>query len=261
MKTVVYYFTGTGNSFKIAKDLQNSLENCEIINIFNKTKNVNLKEKDNIGLVFPIHMFGVPNAVIQFIKQLPFSDKHYFFAIANYGGKTPIFTFNDLLKILKNKKVKTGFMQIIKMPINYTPFFGAIPEKMQNRLFKREESFIEEISKTIKKNEILKFKKTPFNLFSLLLPLFALVRKMVKKMDKKFYITDKCNGCTICEKVCPLNNIKIVENKPIWQHNCSQCFACISWCPQSAIEYGKSTIGKTRYHNPNISIDEIMLRR
>ncbi|MBB2183251.1 4Fe-4S binding protein [Lachnospiraceae bacterium MD1] len=54
-------------------------------------------------------------------------------------------------------------------------------------------------------------------------------------------------GCRICEKACPLNNISMVNKKPIWGENCTHCMACISKCPKKAIEFGNTTQGKTRY--------------
>ena len=39
-----------------------------------------------------------------------------------------------------------------------------------------------------------------------------------------------------------------MENgKPRWADNCTQCMACIARCPKQAVEYGKSSVGKTRY--------------
>lgn len=34
--------------------------------------------------------------------------------------------------------------------------------------------------------------------------------------------------------------------------------ACIQYCPNEAIEYGKKTIGRKRYKNPNISLKEMI---
>ncbi len=64
---------------------------------------------------------------------------------------------------------------------------------------------------------------------------------------KKFYTTDECIGCDLCEKLCPLNNIKLLDKKPTWGNNCIHCTACINRCPKEAIEYGKKTQGKNRY--------------
>ena len=68
-----------------------------------------------------------------------------------------------------------------------------------------------------------------------------------KLTAKDFFATDKCVACGKCEKLCPLNNIKITDQKPVWDKNCTHCMACIGNCPTDAIEYGNMTQGKERY--------------
>ena len=34
-----------------------------------------------------------------------------------------------------------------------------------------------------------------------------------------------------------MNNIELVEGKPVWQGNCTHCMACIGGCPAGAIAY------------------------
>ena len=70
----------------------------------------------------------------------------------------------------------------------------------------------------------------------------------IKLKDKDFYVNDKCIGCGKCEKLCPLNNVKMVDKKPTWNGSCTHCMACIGNCPTSAIEYGTITKGKERYN-------------
>ena len=48
MGTTIYYFTGTGNSLKIAKDLKNELGNTELIQICNKNMEISIKNQMNI---------------------------------------------------------------------------------------------------------------------------------------------------------------------------------------------------------------------
>ncbi|WP_420314690.1 4Fe-4S binding protein [Blautia massiliensis (ex Durand et al. 2017)] len=45
-----------------------------------------------------------------------------------------------------------------------------------------------------------------------------------------------------------MNNIVFENGKPIWGNQCTRCMACIGYCPTEAIEYGKKSIGKPRYH-------------
>ena len=58
-------------------------------------------------------------------------------------------------------------------------------------------------------------------------------------MDRKFWVDEKCNQCSLCSKVCPVQNIALQGGNPTWNHRCEQCFACLQWCPQGAIQYGK----------------------
>ena len=44
------------------------------------------------------------------------------------------------------------------------------------------------------------------------------------------------------------NNITLQTGKPVWGQNCTHCMACICYCPAEAIEYGKKSLGKPRYH-------------
>ncbi len=43
--------------------------------------------------------------------------------------------------------------------------------------------------------------------------------------------------------------ISTIQNgKPVWGGNCAHCMACICRCGAEAIEYGKKSLGKPRYH-------------
>ena len=49
-------------------------------------------------------------------------------------------------------------------------------------------------------------------------------------------------------ELCPLNNIHLENGKPVWGKNCTHCMVCICYCPKEAIEYGKKSRNKPRYH-------------
>ena len=65
---------------------------------------------------------------------------------------------------------------------------------------------------------------------------------------KGFHYTDKCISCGKCVTLCPLNNINLKNQKPVWGNNCTHCMACICGCPTQAIEYKNSTQNKGRYY-------------
>ena len=46
---------------------------------------------------------------------------------------------------------------------------------------------------------------------------------------------DKCIGCGKCEKLCPMNNIKVIDRKVVQKNQCTMCYRCINNCPMQAI--------------------------
>jgi len=59
--------------------------------------------------------------------------------------------------------------------------------------------------------------------------------------------------------VCPVGNIRMENKKPVWQHKCEQCLACLHWCPEEAIQCGRRTEGRKRYRNPEVNVKDFML--
>ena len=74
------------------------------------------------------------------------------------------------------------------------------------------------------------------------------------RSDKAFSVNGNCIHCGLCEKICPVGNIKLdeVERLPKWQGHCAMCTACLHRCPVAAIQYGKVTQGKGRYVHPEM---------
>jgi flavodoxin len=89
MGNIVFYFSGTGNSLKVAKTIANELENTEIISMA-KPGNYSLKKQyDTIGFIYPTYFWGLPKKVIEFVSNLDFGNNKnaYYYAIATYGGE------------------------------------------------------------------------------------------------------------------------------------------------------------------------------
>ena len=89
MKTQIYYFTGTGNSLAIAKELCNRLNECELISIPHELKqNRIVSDSEKVGFIFPLHYAGLPKIVFDFMNKIDVSNSDYFFSIITYAGQT-----------------------------------------------------------------------------------------------------------------------------------------------------------------------------
>ena len=61
--------------------------------------------------------------------------------------------------------------------------------------------------------------------------------------SNKLTINENCVGCGLCSKICPTQNISIVNLKAIGSDKCTMCYRCVSNCPQKAITIlGKKVI-------------------
>jgi ferredoxin len=258
MKTLLYYFTGTGNTLKIAKDLAAQLGDAEIIPIAKVIDQPSITPSaDRVGIIFPVYMWGPPLIVANFARKLQVPASTYVFAITNYGG-FPAGTLLILKDILAANKTDLSAGFGIKMPGNYTPMYGAMPAEKQQKNFARESTAIKEIAETIKanKNTVIYANNPLIN--SLFNFIYKNGSKSIPEGDKAFWIDEKCNSCGICEKVCPVRNIKMTDGKPVWLHHCEQCVSCLQWCPREAIQVGKKTAVRKRYHHPDITEQDMM---
>lgn len=248
----IFYNSATGNSLYVSKIIKEQFNDCELISISKalKEKEFNVSE-DVIGFIYPIHCGGLPIVVNEFISKLKIKNNSYIFAIGVTGGGGADSSFSQINKLLPNK---ISNYCTIKYISNYTRMGMNPTEKRAKDAIKENEGKILEFIESLKKKEIKskEFKSGIGNLG------YILWKDYYKKKDKNFNVNDKCIGCKMCEKVCPVDNIVMENSRPKWNGKCTDCMACINICPKEAINIGKSTIKKNRYFNPYIKKEELL---
>lgn len=258
MKSVIYYFSATGNSLVVARDLSEGLGGAEVLPMTRALKYGQDDSYDIIGIVFPVYMFGLPLIVANFLKAMKTKKEAYVFAVATLGG-LPGRALTLTKKILEERGIKLSAGFSVRMPGNYTPLYEAMSKEEQEKEFTLEKSRVKEIAAFVHARKKGVIEEKPF------LPNFLLYKllykggsRMIPFSDRDFWFTDACVKCGICKSVCPVANIELKDGQPVWLHHCQHCMACLQWCPVSAIQYKKSTIGRKRYHHPAICVEDIM---
>lgn len=259
MDTTIFYYTGTGNSLWVARRIAELLGRAELCAISAWKGNGSTFESETLGLIFPVYIWGVPAPVLRFIEALKGARSQYVFAVAVNGGQVS----NTLVQLhramaVHGLQLSSGFQ--ITMPSNYIPWGGPGPKKEQYRRFHEAQEKISRIAHVIRNGQCLPVEKGPLWQRILFTAIYRMTFPRVPAMDRPFNADDRCNGCGVCLKVCPCGNITISEGRPVWNHQCEQCFACLQWCPQEAIQYGRRTVNFERYHHPEVELKDILKR-
>jgi ferredoxin/flavodoxin len=254
MGTTIYYFSGTGNSLKVAKDLAEQIEGSKLVQIRKGTFiNEDLSEK--IGIVFPVYYYGLPVMVKEFIENLKLNKNNYVFAAATCGGSVGS-SIKQIEAILVSKGIELSSAFKVLMPDNYQVMYSPPSKDKQQRYFEAQEKKTQEMAKIIRNNQRIKFHEEGKYFTKAFGSLIYKTFKPYTK-DKNFWNDDKCNGCSICSRVCPADNITMVENKPKWHNQCEHCLGCMQWCPMKSIQYNRGTTKRERYHHPKIRAGEL----
>lgn len=259
MVTDIFYFSGTGNSLKIARDLAGELGDSRLISIPAVVFEEDVASTaPRVIIVFPVYMFGLPLIVVKFIEKLKVTSGQSIFGVATSGGK-PGNALGQMEKLFSAKGVKLAAGFAVKMPGNYTPLYGAVSEEKQKAIFDAAGIKVKKIASAIRDGRASGVEKSSF-LANLIFSgiIYKWLSPHIPYMDRRFWATSACITCGTCVKVCQVNNIEIVNARPSWLHHCEQCMACLHWCPVTAIEFSNTTRGRKRYHHPDISVNDII---
>jgi len=260
---MIFYFSGTGNSYQVAKKAA-KLTGDTLVPISkavfgnggkegvkpDASYTYCLKDGESIGFIFPVHAWAPPPVVQSFIENLNLENYkgNYTYSIVTCGDN-----IGDTMKVLrmclkkKSMELDSGFS--VQMPNTYILLFNVDSKELENKKLSSVEGILSNICAIVQKREkgVFRLHRGWFD---------VLMTKTVSPLFKKhpldtkgFWVEESCTACGLCEKICNSRTIK-VDGRPRWGNTCTQCLACIHVCPVHAIQYGKRTIKKGRYINP-----------
>ncbi len=248
---MVFYFTATGNSLYVAKQMDdNRISIAQAIHDQKKQYTA-----DRIGIVCPVYGHEMPELVKEFLKDSQFKTD-YFYILLTYGNR-----HGGAAELAKDYVERLGihpaYINVVLMADNFLPGFDM---EEQKALDKHVEEQIQRIQTDIaqKKAYISPVTEHDRNVHQAFLTQIAQVDSSTAQ--GLYEITEECIGCGICAKVCPKKCFHLEGQKSVVKSDgCISCMACIHSCPMMAIRLKMPEKNPhARYRNENISLCEIV---
>lgn len=247
---MVLYFSGTGNSAYVAKEIGNQIED-EVVNLFRRIRNHDFSEIHSNKpwvIVAPTYAWRIPRILQEWLVKTKLTGSSDMYFILTCGGSIGN-AGSYVRKLCMSKGMQFYGCIPIVMPENYIALFAAPAREEALKIIRQADAVVERVAILIKKREAynpsdIRFKDRINS---------GIVNELFYSLfvhAKKFYATEDCISCGKCEMLCPLGNIQLKSKKPVWGKSCTHCMACICQCPKEAVEYGRHTKGMVRYTCP-----------
>ena len=250
-ENVIFCSSGTGNCLDMAKNIAKRLGNTDIIMMRKYPAVTDVREAKRVGFVVPCYGGGLPGYVERYIRDIKVSPDAYTFGI----GQCAAYKGEGLSKI--NSIIPLKYWAVVTHQCTCIWLFPhdlMMPKMGAKEAQARSEFFAEKIAKDIKNNATTrkKLSKAIINKAE-----HAAWPKIARKKGQTLKANDNCIMCGTCAKVCPTGNIRYAGKAVVFSDKCISCCACVQYCPQEAINFGKITEKRERYHNVNITVDDL----
>jgi len=265
-KAQIVYFSGTGGTMRVSKQLAKALTSRDIevqlMALDKQEFDYHTASKceqlaDLVILVFAVHAFDAPEPVYDWLSAIPDGN----------GQAVAVISVSAGGEVWSNSACRVGCIQLFEQK-GYNVFYEKMFVMPSNAFFATEEQLAIRLLQVLPSKvgscvtEILsgvqRRKRVPITARMMTI-ISKLEKKVVKKFPKKhFRVNEKCTGCAWCTRSCPRKNINMIASRPSFGAECVMCLRCIYGCPEKAIHTDKY---RFFFLKDGYSLDELEKRR
>lgn len=245
---MILYFSGTGNSRHAAQRMADALGDT-LLSLNDRIRSGDtspVKTGERLVIVTPTYAWRIPRLVRDWLLRTELTGAKQAWFVMTCGSEIGRANHYNRQLCVEKGLTCMGTAQLV-MPENYIAMFGVPQAEEARRIVARAEPDIDRAIAAVRAGQ--PFSPTRDHLYDRFMsgPVNPIFYAVCVKAGP-FTASDACTGCGQCVRRCPTNNIVLREGKPVWGKDCTHCMACICYCPAEAIEYGKKSLGKPRYH-------------
>lgn len=272
---MIFYFSCTGNTRWAAEQLADATNDrmTSIFDCMDKPFTLHLRDGERIGFCVPVHGWNVQPLIRRFIRGLkiempPAADgstaermlhRVYTYFLLTCGDNCGEYA-GQLEGMLKDKGLEVNTCCSVIMPESYVnlPFMDVDPALREAEKKLQAHSTVKRFAEIIVDRRSVRLHIERGAMPRFYSRVLGKVFYSTLVTDKRFHISeDKCTGCGLCVKHCPVGNMDMKETgggsgkrTPEWLHTgrCLTCMACYHHCPKHAIDFWCFTKKKGQYY-------------
>lgn len=248
-KAVIFYFSGTGNTWWVADKIKKQLDakniNADTVSVDSvdaKKANWWIKASDLVFFGWPVYGSDLPEPMKRFIDNLYVVEKGkhvHTFCTQLYFSGDGAWAYH---KKFEEKGLTIDSAEHFIMPSNVSVWGGVLgPPKGQKTIEKIMDRCAAHVQRYVDTLLMGKAKIKGRYSYALGIVQRGPYRLFYPRFQNRIGVDkDRCTACGLCAKLCSMGNIKM-KDYPEFAGKCALCFRCYAFCPVSAITYNHKT--------------------